>query len=281
MPDGWTDAEPGGRDGPHRMAADEPEVTAATTPGRRPQELLAASLACCTAITIEMYAERKGWEVGDVAVDVDYEPAQRGSPTRFDMVVQLPKELPEEQRERLMQIVAKCPVHRVLRARSCSRRGSSWSDQEPVPQLPHRDRSERPVAEPLVDRPAELGRHERGALAAALRGVGERVAEQQAGEPRPRASGTTATISTSLLPVVVGRDQARDGSPPSRRRRRGSRLGDELISALKESVRCRRPGRSAGRPPRGRRRRSSRRGLRPVGARRPSRSCAIAMGSAS
>ena len=63
---------------------------------------------------MEMYAERKGWDAGDLAVDVDYEPAQRGSPTRFRMVVDFPKELPEDQRERLMQIGAKCPVHRVL-----------------------------------------------------------------------------------------------------------------------------------------------------------------------
>jgi putative redox protein len=75
---------------------------------------LAASLASCTAITMEMYAERKGWDIGDVVVDVDYEPAQRGSPTKFEMVVKLPKELPEEQREKLMQIAAKCPVHRTL-----------------------------------------------------------------------------------------------------------------------------------------------------------------------
>ena len=45
---------------------------------------------------------------------MDYEPAQRGSPTRFAMTVNFPKELPEDQRERLMQIGAKCPVHRVL-----------------------------------------------------------------------------------------------------------------------------------------------------------------------
>jgi putative redox protein len=47
-------------------------------------------------------------------VDVEYEPAQRGSPTRFTMQVQLPKELPSDQRDRLMQIAAKCPVHRAL-----------------------------------------------------------------------------------------------------------------------------------------------------------------------
>jgi putative redox protein len=45
---------------------------------------------------------------------VDYEPAQRGAPTKFTMKVRLPKELPEAQRERLMQIAAKCPVHRTL-----------------------------------------------------------------------------------------------------------------------------------------------------------------------
>ena len=82
--------------------------------GAEPQELLAASLASCTAITMEMYAQRKGWDIGDVEVDVDYEPAQRGSPTKFSDGRALPKELPEDQRERLMQIVAKCPVHRTL-----------------------------------------------------------------------------------------------------------------------------------------------------------------------
>ena len=75
---------------------------------------LAASLASCTAITIEMYAKRKGWDIGDIAVNVDYEPAQRGSPTKFKMKLSFPKELPEDQRERLTQIAAKCPVHRTL-----------------------------------------------------------------------------------------------------------------------------------------------------------------------
>jgi len=98
----------------HSVVADEPEERGGGDEGPSPQELLAVSLASCTAITIEMYADRKGWELGDVDVDVDYEPAQRGSPTKFTMSVRLPKELPEEQRERLMQIAAKCPVHRTL-----------------------------------------------------------------------------------------------------------------------------------------------------------------------
>jgi putative redox protein len=98
----------------HVVVADEPTDNGGDDSGPSPQELLAASLASCTAITMEMYANRKGWDVGEVVVDVNYEPAQRGSPTRFEMEVRMPKELAEEQRERLMQIAAKCPVHRTL-----------------------------------------------------------------------------------------------------------------------------------------------------------------------
>ncbi|HEX6651342.1 MAG TPA: OsmC family protein [Thermoleophilaceae bacterium] len=98
----------------HKIDADEPKDLGGEDSGPSPQELLAASLAGCTAITMEMYAQRKGWDIGEVTVEVGYEPAQRGSPTRFTMTVNFPKELPEDQRERLMQIGAKCPVHRVL-----------------------------------------------------------------------------------------------------------------------------------------------------------------------
>jgi putative redox protein len=98
----------------HHVTVDEPEENGGDDEGPSPQELLAASLASCTAITMEMYAKRKGWDVGEISVDVDYTPAQRGSPTRFQMAVRLPKELPEDQRERLMHIAAKCPVHRTL-----------------------------------------------------------------------------------------------------------------------------------------------------------------------
>ena len=100
--------------GQHTVLADEPEESGGSDSGPNPQELLAASLASCSAITMEMYAQRKGWDIGDVVVDVGYEPSQRGSPTKFTMTVRLPKELPEDQRERLMTIVAKCPVHRTL-----------------------------------------------------------------------------------------------------------------------------------------------------------------------
>jgi len=98
----------------HSLIADEPADSGGDDEGPSPQELLAASLASCTAVTMEMYAQRKGWDVGDIVVDVNYEPAQRGSPTRFEMVIKIPKEVPDDTRERLMQIAAKCPVHRTL-----------------------------------------------------------------------------------------------------------------------------------------------------------------------
>ncbi len=98
----------------HKLTTDEPKDQGGRDHGPTPEELLAASLASCTATTIEMYAMRKEWTVGEVRVDVDYEPAQRGSPTRFQMTVHLPKDLPEECRQRLLQVAAKCPVHRTL-----------------------------------------------------------------------------------------------------------------------------------------------------------------------
>ena len=98
----------------HTLTIDEPVTAGGTDTGPDPQELLAVSLASCTAITMEMYAARKGWDVGHVEVDVEYSPAERGCPTKFELVMRLPDDLPEEQAERLRAIAAKCPVHRVL-----------------------------------------------------------------------------------------------------------------------------------------------------------------------
>jgi putative redox protein len=98
----------------HHLVADEPADAGGDDHGPSPQELLAASLASCTAITIEMYAQRKGWNVDGLEVDCDYTPAERGSPTRFELVMRMPAHLSDEQAERLRVIAAKCPVHRTL-----------------------------------------------------------------------------------------------------------------------------------------------------------------------
>src|SRR5256885_16332054 len=71
----------------HHLTADEPEDQGGQDEGPSPQELLAASLASCTAITMEMYAARKGWDIGHVEVDVEYSPAERGCPTKFQLIM--------------------------------------------------------------------------------------------------------------------------------------------------------------------------------------------------
>jgi putative redox protein len=98
----------------HQLVADEPQEAGGEDEGPSPQELLAASLASCTAVTVEMYAKRKGWDVGPVEVEVEFAPAERGSPTEFKLVLRLSSACSEEQVERLRVIAGKCPVHRAL-----------------------------------------------------------------------------------------------------------------------------------------------------------------------
>ena len=100
--------------GSHTVTVDEPTDQGGADLGPSPQELLAAALASCTAVTMEMYAQRKGWDVSGLAVDCRYTPAERGCPTKFDLVFKMPAHLDEEQIERLQVIAAKCPVHRTL-----------------------------------------------------------------------------------------------------------------------------------------------------------------------
>jgi putative redox protein len=98
----------------HQLVVDELAEDGGDDAGPDPLELLAVSLASCTAITVEMYAARKGWDIGHVEVDAEYSKAERGCPTTFQLVMRLPNDLPEEQVEKLRVIAAKCPVHRAL-----------------------------------------------------------------------------------------------------------------------------------------------------------------------
>ncbi len=98
----------------HQLIADEPTDHGGDDEGPSPQELLAASLASCTAITIEMYAKRKGWDLGPVEIQCEYTPAERGCPTKFRLDFRIPEGCTQEQIEKLRVIAAKCPVHRAL-----------------------------------------------------------------------------------------------------------------------------------------------------------------------
>ena len=100
-------------EGGHTIVVDEPAAVGGADTGPRPTLLLTASLAACTAITMEMYAERKGWEIGNLEVEanVEYEGA---APSSFAVSLRLPGDLSDEQRERLVAVARKCPVHRVI-----------------------------------------------------------------------------------------------------------------------------------------------------------------------
>ena len=101
-------------EGGHTIVVDEPASAGGTDTGPSPTRLLAASLAACTAVTIEMYAERKGWDVGAIEVDADV--AYEGfAPTSFEVTLRLPDHLSDSQKERLLGIAAKCPVHKAIR----------------------------------------------------------------------------------------------------------------------------------------------------------------------
>jgi putative redox protein len=100
-------------DGGHTLVVDEPPDRDGTDTGPRPTQLLAAGLAGCTAITVEMYADRKGWELGAIEVEVDV--AYEGPvPSTYAVALKLPRELSDDQRQRLLKVAAKCPVHKVL-----------------------------------------------------------------------------------------------------------------------------------------------------------------------
>jgi putative redox protein len=98
----------------HRLITDEGEDTGGRDQGPTPTELLAAALASCTAITIEMYANRKGWELGKVEVAADFTEATADDPAKFKVDIRSPAQLTDEQRQRVLTIAHKCPVHRAL-----------------------------------------------------------------------------------------------------------------------------------------------------------------------
>ena len=100
-------------DGRHVVTLDEPEDAGGTDAGMTPVQLLLTALGGCSAITVRMYAARKGWPLEDVSVDVKlYRPA-RETP-RIVQEVNLVGALDDEQRQRLLDIAGRCPVHKLV-----------------------------------------------------------------------------------------------------------------------------------------------------------------------
>ncbi|WP_297767904.1 OsmC family protein [uncultured Roseovarius sp.] len=106
----------------HHVLADEPVAYGGSDRGMSPYGFLAAGLGACTSMTIRMYARRKGWPLDHVSVDVSHDKVHaqdadsRGEAKadEFTRVIRLEGDLSAEQRDRLLEIADKCPVHRTL-----------------------------------------------------------------------------------------------------------------------------------------------------------------------
>ena len=96
------------------ITADEPTDRGGTNKGMTPGELLAASLASCTCITMRMYADRKEWPLERVDVTVDIETDHTMAITHIGLNILLTGTLDDMQRKRLVDIGGKCPVHKLL-----------------------------------------------------------------------------------------------------------------------------------------------------------------------
>lgn len=109
--------------GGHALVADEPESAGGTDSGPTPWGLLMAALGACTTITLRMYADRKAWPLDEIGVKLEHrklaEPSADGSPPKLHQIVQdleLVGPLEAEQRDRLLEIAGRCPVHKALEA---------------------------------------------------------------------------------------------------------------------------------------------------------------------
>ena len=113
------------RVGPHRLIADEPQEAGGGGTGPSPYDYLAAAIAACTAMTLRLYAERKGMALGRISVTVAHDKVHAddcadcgegrvGRIDRFERTVAVEGGVTDELKAKLIDIAGKCPVHRTL-----------------------------------------------------------------------------------------------------------------------------------------------------------------------
>ncbi|WP_112661876.1 OsmC family protein [Microvirga flavescens] len=98
----------------HHLTADEAQSLGGTDTGPSPYELLLSGLAACTAITLRMYADRKGWDLGQIAVDTRFARDEAGNES-ITREVTLSEALDPDRQSRLLEIAEKTPVTKTLK----------------------------------------------------------------------------------------------------------------------------------------------------------------------
>jgi putative redox protein len=108
----------------HQLIADEPVEIGGTDLGPSPYDYLNAALGSCTAITLRMYADRKGWPLDEIEIrlrhtkihaeDCEQCETETGKIDRIEREIALKGDLDAAQRQRLLEIADRCPVHRTL-----------------------------------------------------------------------------------------------------------------------------------------------------------------------
>jgi putative redox protein len=113
------------RDGTHLWKADEPEDAGGTDTGPTPYELLLSAVASCTAITVSMYCQRKGWPLHSISAKYEHDrvhaddcgdcdDAETGYIERIRSEIFIEGDFDDAQRQRLSEVAQRCPVHKTL-----------------------------------------------------------------------------------------------------------------------------------------------------------------------